>query len=238
MRVLITRPKADAGPFAGRLHGLGFETLIEPMLDIQPLPGAEIDLEGVQAFVATSANGVRALAAATESRALPLLAVGDGTAATARDQGFSHVSSAAGTVEDLARLACEALDPAGGALVHAAGRDVSGDLAGQLSAAGFDVRRVVLYEARAHTRLSPACRKALTGAHLDGAVFFSPRSAGTFVSLAGMAGLADRAAALQAFCLSDAVAAAAAKISWRAVHVARQPGLDAMIDLLRSVVGR
>ena len=232
MRALITRPMPDAAPLAERLLRHGIACMIEPMLEIHPLPGIELDLAGVQALLVTSSSGARALAAAVGERSVPLFAVGDATAAVARDAGFTQVTSAAGAVDDLARLAAGRLDPAAGALVHAGGSSVAGGLAGQMGAAGFDVRRAVLYEARPCGELSPACRGALADGGVDCVVFFSPRSAGTFVSLVAMAGLADRASALQAFCLSDAVAAAAGEISWRGVEVSPRPDLDAMIDLL------
>ena len=232
MRVLITRPAQDAALIAERLHGHGIESLIEPMLEIHSRPGVRLELAGVQAFLVTSASGVRGLAAAVGERDMPLFAVGDATAAVARDEGFAAVTSAAGAVDDLAKLAADRLDPAGGSLIHAGGSAVAGDLVGKMSAFGFDIQRAVLYEARPCAALSAACRSEMASGRLGGAVFFSPRSAGTFVSLVAMVGLADRAAALQAFCLSDAVAAAAAEISWRGVHVSGRPDLDAMIDLL------
>jgi uroporphyrinogen-III synthase len=232
MRVLITRPSQDAEAFAERLHGHGIESLIEPMLTIHHLPGAGLNLAEVQALLVTSANGVRALAAADDERASPLLAVGDATAAAARGEGFTDVTSADGDVDDLVKLVQDRLDTSAGALVHAGGSAVTGDLVGQLGAAGFEIRRAVIYEARASAGLSPACQRALAEGSLDGAVFFSPRSASTFVRLLSMADSADRAAALQAFCLSDAVVAAAAEISWRGVHVSGRPDVETMIDLL------
>ena len=64
MRVLITRPEDDARPLAERLAARGIEALVEPLLIIVPVAGAELDLDGVQALLVTSANGARALARA------------------------------------------------------------------------------------------------------------------------------------------------------------------------------
>ena len=49
----------------------------------------------------------------------------------------------------------ERLRPEGGRLLHVAGSDVAGDLAGLLRDAGFAIERVVLYEARPVAGLSP-----------------------------------------------------------------------------------
>src|SRR5256885_4224047 len=147
-RALVTRPRAEAVALAEALDRRGIEAIIEPLLDIlyrdEPAP----DLAGVRAVHCTSANGVRALARRSGERGIALFAVGEATAARARAEGFSHVESAGGDVDDLARLACERLAPQDGRLLHVAGGDVAGDLAGLLRDAGFAAERVVLDQAR------------------------------------------------------------------------------------------
>ena len=91
MRILITRPIEDARPLADALEQRGVEVLIEPLLEIRHLEDAEIDLEGVQALLFTSANGVRAFAAVSPRRDLKALTVGDGSADAARHAGFTDV---------------------------------------------------------------------------------------------------------------------------------------------------
>src|SRR5229473_1898951 len=113
MQALITRPIEDAGELA-----------------------AALSLRGVQAVLFTSANGARAFARATARRDLAVIAVGDATARTARALGFADIASAGGDVGDLAALVAARLDPRRGALLHAAGSVVAGDLAARLRAAG------------------------------------------------------------------------------------------------------
>jgi uroporphyrinogen-III synthase len=148
----------------------------------------------VQAVLCTSANGVRALARRSGEREVALLAVGEATAARARAEGFLRVESAGGDVDDLARLACERLRPTHGRLLHVAGSDVAGDLAGLLRGAGFAIDRVVLYEARPVAGLSAPTAAALRNGLVEFALFFSPRTAATFARLAAQAGVS---AALQ-----------------------------------------
>src|SRR4029077_12430516 len=98
--------------------------------------------------------------------------------------GFATVVIAGGNVEDLAARVIASLKPADGALIHAAGSVTAGDLAGLLGAAGFTLRRAVLYEAVAADELSNAARMALERGEIGAAMFFSPRNAATFVRLA------------------------------------------------------
>ncbi len=232
MRVLLTRPEEDARPLARRLDERGVASLIEPLLAIVPAPGAQLDLEGVQAVLVTSANGARALARATRRRDLAVYAVGQASAAVASESGFAAVTGAGGDVEALAGLAIAELDPDGGAVVHVAGSAVAGDLAGRLRAAGFEARRAVLYEAHPVAALSPACVTALAAGGLDAVLLFSPRTAATFVRLVGQAAVAERCRELDGLCLSEAVARAAAQLTWRRLRVARQPTAEALLDLL------
>ncbi|MGF1641980.1 MAG: uroporphyrinogen-III synthase, partial [Rhodospirillales bacterium] len=204
--------------------------LIEPLLTIEPLTGPPLDLGGVQALLATSANGVRGFAAREHRRDLPVYAVGDATARTAAAAGFAAVESAGGDVDSLAALVRRRLDPAGGALLHAAGSALAGDLGGGLRAAGFTYRRIVLYRARTADRLSPAAAAAIRDATVAGVVLFSPRTAAVFAALATAADVADGCRRLACFCLSDAVAAAAGAIGWARTVVARRPDQAALIE--------
>ncbi len=232
MRLLITRPEEDAGPLAARLRELGHESLIAPMMRIDAVPGARVDLAGVQALLVTSANGARALAVATDDRERPVLAVGDASAKAARAAGFRRVDSAGGDVEDLARLVAARLSPADGAVLHAAGSKVAGDLSGRLTGAGFTFRRQVLYEARPVAALGPRTEAALGGRRIDGVLFFSPRTAEIFVSLAAAAGLGECLGACVAFCLSRAVADRAGALTWAEVRVAALPDQDSLVACL------
>ena len=235
MRVMITRPREDAEALAGRLAEDGIESLIEPLLEIIPRAGETLDLDDVQALMLTSANGARALGRATDRRDLAVYAVGPATAAAARAAGFTTVATAGGDVEALSRLAEAELDAAGGALLHVSGRDVAGDLAGRLTAAGFEVRRAVLYEARTVSALSEAAVSALSRDRIDAVLLFSPRTAASFVRLSQQASLAlDR---VRALCLSPAVAQQAEAASWGAVAVAARPEFDALLALIEIPPG-
>ncbi len=232
-RVVITRPREDAILLAEQLAEQDIEAMIEPMLEIVRRPlNAALDFNGVQAILATSANGVRMLAQVSVRRDLPLFAVGPASAEAAAACGFAEISAASGDVEALAKLVCARLRPNAGSLVHVAGKHIAGDLTGALGAAGFNVRREVLYEARAATAFSERLRDALATGGLDGVLFFSPRSAGTFVTLLKAAGLAQRTASLDALCLRDAVAKAAGGVTWRRVAVAERLDQEAVLAFL------
>ncbi len=236
MRVLITRPREESEAVAKLLAARGIEWLIDALLDIRP-SAAALPLTGVQALAFTSANGVRAFAAREPLRALPVFAVGEHTAEAARAAGFARVESAQGAAPELARLLCERLDPSAGAVLHCAGAVVRGELAPRLAEAGLELRRAVLYEAVPAAALAAATRAALAAGALDAVLFFSPRSAQTFVSLARAAGLAGACARLAALALSPAVAEEARALAWRELLTAARPAQAALLALLTKPRG-
>ncbi len=236
MRLLITRPIEDVEPLARALEQQGHETVIEALMTIVDVPAPDLELDGVQALLITSANGIRAFARAHAERGLPVCAVGDASAWAARDLGFERVSSAGGDVETLAAMVGKDLDAAGGGLVHVAGSHRAGDLAGMLAVAGFETRRVVLYEAKAAELIGPKTADALKRGKLDGVLLFSPRTADLFCRLVADAGLVEPCRAVTACCLSAAVADVAAAVAWAGIVVAETPDSQALLDAVEKAV--
>jgi len=229
LRILVTRPAADAAPLVAELAARGHEAVVEPLLIIRPCDDVTIDLGGVQALLFTSANGVRAFAGLSARRDLPAFAVGDRTAASCRAAGFAQVESAGGDVDDLARLVAARVAPGGGELLHAAASAVAGDLGGMLEAAGFKIRRQILYRSEPAASLSPEAISAFVGGRIDAVLFFSPRTAQTFVSLARDADLVRFMPGVAACCLSMAVAEAAGSLAWRRIVIAPAPTSEALL---------
>src|ERR1043166_5006459 len=126
MRVLVTRPEPDAETTASQLRAKGHEVLISPLLSLTSQPCASVNLSGVQAILFTSANGVRAFAAHSQERGLPVFAVGPQTSDEAQAAGFAGVRNAGGDVTMLAEAVARWTTPGKGALLHASGADGAG----------------------------------------------------------------------------------------------------------------
>lgn len=234
-RVLVTRPRTDAGPVTAELERRGFDVLLEPLLEIRFLEGPPLALDGVQALIFTSANGVRAFARRSSTRHLPVFAVGDRTARVAGGAGFLHVESAGGNVGSLVDLVSKRSRPDVGSLLHVAGSAVAGDLAGGLSAAGLTIDRAVLYDAHTTERFSTRTLGFLQEGRIDIVLLFSPRTAQTFASLVNAAGLADACRQMTVVCLSSAVASAISGLPWQAALTAREPTRSALLAELDGV---
>ena len=93
MTVLVTRPSPDDETTAKALRTRGFDVLRAPMLRFEPVPFQDEAEATYGAVIVTSANALRAIApnlAGSRLLKLPLFAVGENTAAAARDAGFGE----------------------------------------------------------------------------------------------------------------------------------------------------
>src|SRR6185312_4132173 len=139
MRLLVTRPEPDALKLRAALEDMGHEATVEPLLHVEFEDVSHISLEGVQAMIATSRNGARALKSTlllASARSMPLFAVGKATAKEARALGFGMVVTCAGTAHELVTHIVSVIDPAAGFLLHLAGDTLAVDLRTELEPHG------------------------------------------------------------------------------------------------------
>ena len=226
MKILVTRPLEDGRQIAARLAGQRHQALLAPLLEPRFFDGPEPELSDVQAILATSANGVRALGPRTARRDIPIFAVGPQTAEEAANAGFTDVRSADGDAVALAEAAGRWARP-GAVLLHVCGEDAPGTLADMLCGRGFAVRRAVLYGMAAATALPPDAQAALVRGEMDAVMFFSPRTAGLFLDLARELPIAG----LTAFCISPNTAKVLPPGAFSRILVAEKPNQDAMLKL-------
>lgn len=107
MKVIVTRPRDQAGPLVARLEELGLEVVECPLIEIEPFDGA-VDVDGYEWVIVTSPNGARELARRANGSLPKVAAVGPGTAETLRELGIEpafvpKVSSQDGLLEEFPR---------------------------------------------------------------------------------------------------------------------------------------
>ena len=145
-RIWITRAQPGADVTAERVRAMGHDAVVAPLLEVQVLSEAPVDLRGVVALAFTSANGVRAFADKSGERALTVFAVGAATALAARKAGFKSVLSADGDVSALAEGIAARRNELRGVVLHPGAFDLAGDLVGALEKHRVEARRLTLYE--------------------------------------------------------------------------------------------
>jgi uroporphyrinogen-III synthase len=225
--ILITRPEPAASQTARLLGDRGWPVFVAPMLRIAcaaPLAPSR----RIQAILVTSANALPALA--NFDRATRLFAVGDATAARALAAGFPNVLSAGRDAEALAALAGSQLQPVAGPLLLASGAGQGMQLAAELRARGFIVRRRVAYRSVPAASIPAPVLAALRSGAVGHAMFFSADTARAFARC--MNGGAEMLARVEALAISPQTAQALQALPWRGIRVASLPNQDEMVALL------
>jgi uroporphyrinogen-III synthase len=89
MRVIVTRPQAQAEPLLNALRAQGFEPIACPVVATEPIDDGPIDVTGYEWVIVTSANGAVELGARHTGVLPRVAAVGELTAAALEAQGIA-----------------------------------------------------------------------------------------------------------------------------------------------------
>ena len=87
MRVIVTRPRDQAGPLVERLERLGLEVVECPLIEIERTSDEPVDGAGYDWLIVTSPNGADEVARRGVNLP-PIAAVGPGTAEALREHGI------------------------------------------------------------------------------------------------------------------------------------------------------
>ena len=93
-RVIVTRPRAQAGPLVDRLEALGHEVVACPLIEIEPLPPEPIDTTPYDWVVVTSPNGAEHFDRRRSGTLPRVAAIGPGTAEALRERGIEPALAA------------------------------------------------------------------------------------------------------------------------------------------------
>jgi uroporphyrinogen-III synthase len=224
LRLIITRPEEDAHPLQQKLEALGHSASIVSLFEIVPYTDISVLDRPYQATCITSANGLRSTSLPDEMKRLPILTLGPQSAAQAKKSGFADIRTGGGNVNGLTQFITENLRPENGPLLYLSGKETSGDLEGQLRARGFDVDRVIAYDAKpAKPDLSLHLKTA------DAVMLYSPRSALLWTAL--MQAQAHSTSSLTHLCLSASVAAKLpAGVPTKIAKTATEDGMLALLE--------
>lgn len=228
--LLLTRPEADSLRFLEAMPDrvrAGCDVVVAPLFRIVST-GADVPEDGE--IILSSTNG---LPASKPRYGRVAWCVGENTALNAKSAGLDARLAGRNAAELVERLS----DLSPRLLVHLRGQHSRGDIAGNLSKAGHDVREVITY-VQAEEDWPPEIVQRLGHATCVVAPVFSPRSGRL---------LAERVPdfkVLHVVAMSNSVANDLNFVDSRHILVASEPDMDAMIlstshmlDLVARVEG-
>lgn len=209
--IVVLRPQPGAAETVRRARGLGLEAIAVPLFTVEPVEWEAPDPARFDALLLTSANALRHGGdQLSKLRGLPVHAVGDATAAAAREAGFDIASSGDAGVDRLLESIDQQLR-----LLHLCGADRREPVNARQSITAVAVYRANAVEVPDLSRANGSI-----------ALIHSPRAA---ARLAELVAPADRASVTIA-AISDAAAVAAGD-GWMAVEAAAEPTDEALLAL-------
>jgi uroporphyrinogen-III synthase len=88
MRVIVTRPRAQAEALAAALREYDFDPVLFPVIEVEPIDDEPIDVRAYDWVIVTSANGAAELARRVVGPPARIAAVGEATAAALAEHGL------------------------------------------------------------------------------------------------------------------------------------------------------
>jgi hydroxymethylbilane synthase len=248
LRILVTRPRAQAGPLVAALSARGAEPVLLPTIrivsaaDTDALDAALLDAAqgAFRWIVFTSANAVDVVANRLDAlglspamrAAMRVAAVGAATGDAAAAAGFAvdlvpEIANADGLVAAMAPLL-----QSGDRVLYprsAIGRDTVPD---GLRRAGADVLTLAVYLTEPEAEVDPKALAAVRAGDVDAVVVASPSSVRNLVALLGEQRhcLTD----VPVFCAGPVTAAAAAELGLSVVGVSDDPGAEAIVESIAT----
>jgi uroporphyrinogen-III synthase len=89
VRVIVTRPAAQARPLVAALREAGYEPVLCPLIEIEPIDDGPIAVDGYDWVIVTSANGAEQLAKRHRGHLPRVAAIGAATASALSSYGIA-----------------------------------------------------------------------------------------------------------------------------------------------------
>ena len=227
--ILITRPYSDALKTAEKLKLNGFDCLIEPMLKIKNLSISMNIIFDSYVILITSKNAVWALNNYISNKNIPILVVGSVTTNLIRQHQFNNILCTYKTINDLlVNIEVHNINN----ILYLRGMDVCIDLDNILFNRGITLHSIIVYEALKSHVLSSVCINKILFKKIKYILFFSNRTAKTFVDLTYKYNLYKHYQDVVACSVSKNVGNVLRKLQWKEVKIAKIPDEDSLLSLV------
>ncbi|MEO1642557.1 MAG: uroporphyrinogen-III synthase [Pseudomonadota bacterium] len=231
--ILVTRAEPGASETVARLQALGLMAIKTPVISVVPNGDVALpDLTDITGLIFTSANGVRAFAERSSSRAHTAWCVGPATAAAAQLADFKTVEESAGNALDLAAYISERIAPSSRPLLHIANEAAKGDLKTALEESGYVVKFCPLYRMERAKALSDEVLGILKAKIPTFVLLHSKKGAEAFAALSEPSLLNG----ITSVAISARAAQPLVELGLQSMHIATEPNEDGLFEALETAV--
>ena len=219
MHILLTRPLEDCTDMISKFQSLGHQVSHLPLLKIKKVIYDEINLEGLKGIIFTSSNAVKFLDVKSINKNLLCFCVGSATEKKARSVGFQNVITAEGNVENLKELIFRNFDKKNGKLIYVSGKTISMDLDQQLLREGYNIKRVLNYQAEHNEIFDENFVRSLKNNIPDIVYVYSQNSASSFLKFIKIYHSESLWMQTNLMCMSEKTSAILNEIKWKKIFL-------------------
>jgi len=224
MLSLITRPLAQSIDLQDLLKTKNIDSIIEPMIEIMPIPMDEITNIAQDFIIITSANAIRCFSCLTRERSAKMLVIGRDSAQLANMLGFYNIVHIAQDVDELIKFINNNIK---GSMLYLRSDHITKDLKAIIGA-----EEIIIYKSISAKSLSKEVISHIMAGRINHIWFFSKRSAQIFMSLAKQYQIEKHLNNIIILAISDNVAKILVERSWKKILIARNPSQEAMVELV------
>jgi uroporphyrinogen-III synthase len=200
------------------------------MFNIVPISNEKIKIKNHDALIVTSKNALYSLEISAQDidKTKPLFTVGSETARLAKTLGYSSVFDAKGDVNKLEDLIQRPQFKDITNMIYLRGQTISRPL----SISEKQISEHIVYQAKPVATFSDELLSALDNSKLDAVLFFSLRTADTFLNLINKYERTHTLRQISALCISNKLLSCIDESQWHDVRIAKSPNKDCMLMLL------
>ena len=219
MHILLTRPLEDCSEMILKFKSLGHKVSHLPLIKINKLNYDEVNFSNYKGIIFTSANAIKFLEISQIDKNILCFCVGDATEKKARSAGFQNVVAAEGNVKNLQELILQNFDKKDGALVYVSGELVSFDLDQELLKEGYNIQRVINYQANHNQKFDEKFVEKLRQSMPDIVYVYSQNSASSFLNFIKINQLESLWMSTNLMCIGEKTSSLLNEIKWKKIFL-------------------
>ena len=219
MHILLTRPLEDSQELILRFQELGHNISHLPLIKIEKKNYENLNFSEYKGIIFTSSNSIKYLDVKFIDKKIHCFCVGNKTEQNARSKGFLNVYSANGSANNLKELILQNYNSSHGKLLYVSGEHISVNLDKELISEGYNVKRIINYEAHPLKKINEDFIEKLKLKMPQIVFIYSQNSAINFLNIIKNHQLVDLWMETNLMCLGEKTSSVLNEIKWKKIFL-------------------
>ena len=219
MHILLTRPLEDSQELILRFQELGHNVSHLPLIKIEKKNYENLNFSDYKGIIFTSSNSIKFLDIKLIDKKIHCFCVGNKTEQNARSKGFLNVYSANGSANNLKELILQNYNSSHGKLLYVSGEHISVNLDKELISEGYNVKRIINYEAHPLEKINEDFIEKLKLKMPQIVFIYSQNSAINFLNIIKNYQLVDLWMETNLMCLGEKTSTVLNEIKWKKIFL-------------------